>query len=113
MYRRRTAHYPEAKDSSGRTIPARNAAVRSDRGDDVGGGGGLLQATNASSAAGAEEWEYTRCWNESASVFVTIIDLCPCQYSWGRQEVCCGPIPHFDLSFWAHQKLAHPLQVLY
>jgi len=22
----------------------------------------------------------------------------------------CGPIPHFDLSYWAAEKLAHPLQ---
>ena len=24
--------------------------------------------------------------------------------------MCCGPIPHFDLSYWAHEKLAHPIQ---
>lgn len=41
---------------------------------------------------------------------MTIIDICPCNYSWGQQRVCCGPIPHFDLSYWAHEKLAHPIQ---
>ena len=27
----------------------------------------------------------------------------------GKQRVCCGPIPHFDLSFWAAE-LAHPVR---
>ena len=57
-----------------------------------------------------DEFEYARCWNDTASIFVTIVDVCPCSYSWGKQRVCCGPIPHFDLSFWAAERLAHPVQ---
>ena len=56
------------------------------------------------------EFETARCWNESRSIFVTVVDICPCAYSWGVQDVCCGPIPHFDLSYWAHETLAHPIQ---
>jgi hypothetical protein len=43
-------------------------------------------------------------------IYVTIVDVCPCQYSWGTQSICCGPVPHFDLSYWAHEHLAHPTQ---
>jgi len=25
-------------------------------------------------------WEYTRCWDQSMSIVVRIIDICPCQY---------------------------------
>ena len=39
-----------------------------------------------------------------------IIDTCPCDYEYGTQEICCGPVPHFDLSFYAFEKLAHPIQ---
>lgn len=80
---------PDARDSEGRKTPARNAAKFPGSNDEV---------------------EYTRCWNDTASVFVTIVDTCPCVYSWGEQRVCCGPIPHFDLSFWAAERLAHPIQ---
>ena len=104
---------PDARDTMGRKVPGRNAA----RGgaDRRGGGGGGLFSTGAVTVTPAEgvvveEWEYTRCWDDDASVFVRVIDLCPCEYSWGRQRVCCGPIPHFDLSYWAHEKLAHPIQ---
>ena len=73
----------------------------------------MTRAPNASEPLppGVDEFEYTRCWDETESVFVKIVDVCPCRYSWGTQRVCCGPVPHFDLSFWAHEKLAHPIQV--
>lgn len=57
-----------------------------------------------------KEYEYARCWNESTTITVRIIDSCPCNYITGTQEICCGPVPHFDLSFWAYERLAHPLQ---
>ena len=78
-----------ALDSYNRTVPGVNVLV-----DPVSG----------------VEWEYTRCWNESRTIYVTIVDVCPCQYSWGTQSICCGPVPHFDLSYWAHEHLAHPTQ---
>ena len=78
-----------ALDSYNRTVPGENVLV-----DPVSG----------------VEWEYTRCWNESRTIYVTIVDVCPCQYSWGTQSICCGPVPHFDLSYWAHEHLAHPTQ---
>jgi len=56
------------------------------------------------------EYEYARCWNESATIKVRIIDTCPCNYITGTQEICCGPVPHFDLSYWAYETIAHPLQ---
>ena len=80
---------PDARDSEGRKTPARNAAK--------------FPGSN-------DEFEYARCWNDTASIFVTIVDVCPCSYSWGKQRVCCGPIPHFDLSFWAAERLAHPVR---
>jgi len=54
--------------------------------------------------------EYARCWNENATIKVRIIDTCPCDYITGKQEICCGPVMHFDLSYWAYERLAHPLQ---
>ena len=81
---------PNASDSFNRTVPGENVLI--DPSD------------------GVSEWEYTRCWNESRTIYVTIVDVCPCQYSWGEQTICCGPVPHFDLSYWAHELLAHPLQ---
>ena len=54
--------------------------------------------------------EKTTCYDRNKILFVQIIDICPCDYIYGRQEICCGDIPHFDLSFWAFETLAHPLQ---
>lgn len=57
-----------------------------------------------------EDIRWTQCRDESTSIFITIIDTCPCIFRGGRrQKWCCGPIDHFDLSFWAFDKLAHPL----
>lgn len=57
-----------------------------------------------------QEIKYTQCRDNSTTAVITIIDACPCTYIGGRQQkVCCGPIDHFDLSFWAFNKLAHPL----
>lgn len=77
---------PNATDTTGRAVPKRNAE----------------------SFDGVEA-EYARCWNTSRSLFVTIVDKCPCEYFY-EQRVCCGPMPHFDLSYYAHEKLAHPIQ---
>ena len=77
---------PNATDTLGRFVPRRNAE----------------------SFDGVEA-EYARCWNESRSIFVTIVDKCPCEY-FHEQRVCCGPMPHFDLSYYAHETLAHPTQ---
>ncbi|GMH42137.1 hypothetical protein BSKO_10056 [Bryopsis sp. KO-2023] len=57
-----------------------------------------------------KELKYTQCREDVESIFITIIDSCPCVYIGGRKQAsCCGPLPHFDLSFWAFNKLAHPL----
>ena len=54
--------------------------------------------------------EKTTCYDRDKTLIIQIIDICPCDYIYGRQEICCGDIPHFDLSFWAFESLAHPLQ---
>ena len=77
---------PNATDTFGRVVPRRNAE----------------------SFDGVDA-EYARCWNESRSLFVTVVDKCPCEYFY-EQTVCCGPMPHFDLSYYAHETLAHPIQ---
>jgi hypothetical protein len=77
---------PNAPDTFGRVVPKRNAE----------------------SFDGVDA-EYARCWNESRSLFVTVVDKCPCEYFY-EQTVCCGPMPHFDLSYYAHETLAHPIQ---
>ena len=77
---------PNATDTFGRVVPKRNAE----------------------SFDGVDA-EYARCWNESRSLFVTVVDKCPCEYFY-EQTVCCGPMPHFDLSYYAHETLAHPIQ---
>jgi hypothetical protein len=77
---------PNAPDTFGRVVPRRNAE----------------------SFDGVDA-EYARCWNESRSLFVTVVDKCPCEYFY-EQTVCCGPMPHFDLSYYAHETLAHPIQ---
>ncbi|GMH42136.1 hypothetical protein BSKO_10055 [Bryopsis sp. KO-2023] len=57
-----------------------------------------------------KELRYTQCREDVESIVITIIDSCPCVYIGGRKQAsCCGPLPHFDLSFWAFNKLAHPL----
>lgn len=54
--------------------------------------------------------QYTQCRDNTTTNVITIIDSCPCIFVGGRrQQFCCGPIDHFDLSFWAFDKLAHPL----
>ena len=78
---------PNAADTFGRVVPKRNAESFD---------GGALA-------------EYARCWNDSRSIFVTVVDKCPCAY-FHEQRVCCGPMPHFDLSYYAHEILAHPIQ---
>eukprot|EP00882_Tetradesmus_deserticola_P029331 GHRQ01032846.1.p1 GENE.GHRQ01032846.1~~GHRQ01032846.1.p1 ORF type:complete len:418 (+),score=138.10 GHRQ01032846.1:407-1660(+) len=68
---------------------------------------------------------YTKCWNSSREITVRITDTCPCTQvlpdgapgvkkggEVRKQQVCCGGkagIAHFDLSYWAYEKLAHPL----
>lgn len=53
-----------------------------------------------------------KCWNDTGSILVRIGDTCPCnrpEAQGGRNEACCGPNPHLDLSYWAFSQLAHPL----
>ena len=53
-----------------------------------------------------------KCWNDTGSVVVHISDTCPChrpEAQGGYNPPCCGPGPHFDLSYWAWSHLAHPL----
>ena len=55
---------------------------------------------------------YAQCWDDAASIFVRIIDICPCQRppeQGGYNRACCMTAPSFDLSYWAFEKLAHPL----
>lgn len=57
-----------------------------------------------------KELLWTSCRDENQSIIITIVDSCPCVYKGGRKQPhCCGPIDHIGLSFWAFNKLAHPL----
>jgi cullin-associated NEDD8-dissociated protein 1 len=57
---------------------------------------------------------YTKCWDDKQVITVRVGDSCPCKYpikATGEirtQYWCCGGNNHFDLSFWAFEKLAHP-----
>ncbi|KAJ9509472.1 hypothetical protein QJQ45_001939 [Haematococcus lacustris] len=63
-----------------------------------------------------------RCYDENRSLRVRVADSCPCKQvlpdgapgvkpggEVRRQEWCCGPVHHFDLSYWAMEQLAHPV----
>ncbi|KAL6758139.1 hypothetical protein V8C86DRAFT_3025649 [Haematococcus lacustris] len=63
-----------------------------------------------------------RCYDENRSLRVRVADSCPCKQvlpdgapgvkpggEVRRQEWCCGPVNHFDLSYWAMEQLAHPV----
>jgi len=56
--------------------------------------------------------QWVRCWNES-SVVVKIVDNCPAvQWKVNHAEPqmwCSADIYHIDLSYWAFEKLAHPV----
>jgi cullin-associated NEDD8-dissociated protein 1 len=56
---------------------------------------------------------YSECWDEEKVITVKVGDSCPCIYKLNdgtvrRQWWCCGGNNHFDLSFWAFEKLVHP-----
>lgn len=60
--------------------------------------------------AKADNENFVKCWNDTESIFVTITDTCPCTSATANNTAwCCGPVEHFDLSFWAFERLAHPL----
>ena len=51
------------------------------------------------------------------SIYVQVTDNCPCvQYNSttgaenGVNPPCCGNVNHFDLSYFAFEKLAHPVR---
>lgn len=47
------------------------------------------------------------CLYPNASVVVTVTDSCPCHHPNPNNAYhCCGPKKHFDLSFWAFEKIA-------
>lgn len=56
--------------------------------------------------------QWVRCWNES-SVVVKIVDNCPAvQWKFNHAEPqmwCSADVYHIDLSYWAFEKLAHPV----
>jgi len=75
---------PDTKDTQGRSFPGNPAQ--------------------------AENENFVKCWNDTDSIFVTITDTCPCTSATANNTAwCCGPVQHFDLSFWAFERLAHPL----
>jgi cullin-associated NEDD8-dissociated protein 1 len=61
-----------------------------------------------------EGLQWNKCWNDANIITVRVGDSCPCIYRLNTGEVrrqfwCCGGQNHFDLSYWAFQKLAHPV----
>ena len=85
---------PDWKDSKGRSFPG-------------------YQEARSPPYQGRAKMTYAQCWDESAPpIFVRIIDICPCNRppeQGGRNQPCCTTAPHIDLSYWAFEKLAHPL----
>ncbi|KAK9787725.1 hypothetical protein WJX73_002165 [Symbiochloris irregularis] len=63
----------------------------------------------------SEDELFVQCWNDtlglttpSKSIYITVTDNCPCDN--GRNPPCCGNVPsHLDLSFFAFEKIAHPI----
>ncbi|MEW5313055.1 MAG: hypothetical protein WDW38_004649 [Sanguina aurantia] len=65
--------------------------------------------------------QFVDCWNDQKVITVRIIDQCPCKQviasnapgksagTTQKQDWCCGGQNHFDLSYWAFEKLAHPV----
>ena len=54
----------------------------------------------------------------SGSIYVKVTDNCPCvQYDittgkeTGVNAPCCGDVNHFDLSYFAFEKIAHPVRL--
>ncbi|KAJ9517598.1 hypothetical protein QJQ45_025065 [Haematococcus lacustris] len=95
----------------GSRLPAIRAAIRDSQG-----------RSYAGNPAAPEGRSYTQCHDSDKTVRVRVIDSCPCTQvlpdgapgvkpggEVRRQEWCCGPMPHFDLSWWAFEQLAHPL----
>eukprot|EP00878_Enallax_costatus_P000654 GHUV01000760.1.p1 GENE.GHUV01000760.1~~GHUV01000760.1.p1 ORF type:complete len:218 (+),score=35.21 GHUV01000760.1:224-877(+) len=49
------------------------------------------------------------CFDQAASVVVTIVDTCPCSYPgnyYSNKRWCCGDMYHMDISLWSYEKLA-------
>ncbi|KAL4448260.1 hypothetical protein ABPG75_005479 [Micractinium tetrahymenae] len=49
------------------------------------------------------------CYDPDASVVITIVDACPCNYAgnyYSNKRWCCGDMDHFDISVWAFERLA-------
>lgn len=49
------------------------------------------------------------CRDKDASVIVTVVDTCPCNYpnnAYSNRRWCCGDMDHFDISVYAFEKLA-------
>ncbi|PSC70356.1 hypothetical protein C2E20_6254 [Micractinium conductrix] len=49
------------------------------------------------------------CLDPDASVVITIVDACPCQYTgnyYSNKRWCCGDVDHLDISVYAFEKLA-------
>ena len=67
------------------SVPARTSRLFEVDPERQGLGGSKTPARNAAKFPGSnDEFEYARCWNDTASIFVTIVDVCPCSYSWGN-----------------------------
>jgi cullin-associated NEDD8-dissociated protein 1 len=57
-----------------------------------------------------EGLNFVQCWNDTESVFVTVVDTCPCTSETANNTAwCCSAVQHFDLAFGAFERLAHPL----
>ncbi|KAF8059424.1 erkB [Scenedesmus sp. PABB004] len=62
----------------------------------------------------SDSLQYVQCWDDAKSIVVRVGDSCPCQQkkpdgSTQPQFWCCGGANHMDLSYWAFEKLAHPV----
>jgi len=91
-----------------------DTAAASDRNPDYGGSCGKCKEVKCKRMTfkdgyGAQLDRNGACFDESASVVVTITDTCPCHYPGNyhsNKRWCCGDMYHLDISLWAFEKLA-------
>jgi Lytic transglycolase len=61
----------------------------------------------------SKDQQYVLCYNDTSPITIRVVDTCPCiQKLPGENRVqrwCCGDQYHVDLSYWAFEKIAHPV----
>ncbi len=59
-------------------------------------------------AYGAQVDRPNACIDPTASIVISIVDSCPCNYpsnQYANGRWCCGDMTHFDTAYWVFQKV--------